>query len=178
MTNNLLITAFPYFNDQDHDLITSIQHQYLDEEYCLLPLHITLLSAQSDKPIDFCQKKLKHDFFNFPQALRIRTALAVPPLGQHEGWYAFLVFDEGMSSLLEAHTQLKQLSLWESYEEPMPFIPHITVGKFSEKEKCIQAVTEINHQLTTLTTYISTVKLLEKNQISNNYDGITCWSKT
>ena len=76
----------------------------------------------------------------------IRMAIFMPPLVNHQSWYAFLVPDEGFSDLTKLYNKAHQGELRSQMRYDFPYIPHITIGSFNEKERCIAAVKEINKQ--------------------------------
>ena len=140
-----IIFSIPTLNEKNLKWVECLRGRYSPGQVKTLLPHFTMLSTERQIQCNELENLLNeismhHQKINFT----IHRALAMPPLNGHDSWYAFLVPDQGFSDLSKLHASIccKRFNL--SDEQLFPFIPHITVGLFSEKTACLNAIDEIN----------------------------------
>ncbi|MEH2153508.1 2'-5' RNA ligase family protein [Nostoc sp.] len=132
------LVHYPNINTED---INQIRHKY-DPQVDLIEPHITLVFPIVESinknnlilHIDSILSKCKI----FPICLK----------GLQKSWdeYMFLMVEEGKVDMVKLHNELYTGILAEYIRENLPFVPHLTLGKFiKDTEKFLQVLEEVQH---------------------------------
>jgi 2'-5' RNA ligase len=156
-SNNIMLLAMPKLQGGAWQYIQDLRAQYYPAGHDFLPPHFTLFTL----PATLAETAL-NAISNQPLQAKIvfclRSALFMPPLHGHQSWYTFLMPEQGFSELAKLQ---RRLSLDLQPEQDSPFIPHITVGKFSTPKACWQLVDAINASQLELSGWIETLILVD-----------------
>ncbi|NQW11115.1 MAG: 2'-5' RNA ligase family protein [Alphaproteobacteria bacterium] len=93
-----------------------------------------------------------------PLALSFRCALPVKDTLSGET-YVYLVPDEGLSGLVRLHDRLYTGPFAETLRLDLPYLPHITLGRFDEPHLAKALADDLNAQEPEITGRLETVEL-------------------
>lgn len=143
--NTKKIVAIPTMPQADWQFIQNLRQAHDPKGYEFIEPHFTLLSCTAKLTTMQFSALLKADL-TLQKSIQfvLRAAIVMPPLNGHQAWYAFLMPEQGLSDLVCLHHQLSQGILFDRLDEQYTFIPHMTIGRFSNKQDCVQLVNELN----------------------------------
>jgi len=154
--------AFPKIGPAQFDLLQSIRKIHDPKGYSAIAPHCTLLSTTlNHSKEEFRRIVIRNLVGRKKFQFAMRTALVMPPLMGHTSWYAFLIPDEGFSDLSDLNRRICRNELQSESNRRFPFLPHITLGSFDQKESCCQIVNEINRKGIEVSGNIDSVSLGE-----------------
>ena len=138
MSMSYALVHYPNINTEH---INQIRQKY-DPQFDLIDPHITLVFSIIESinennlilHIDSILTKWKI----FPICLK----------GLQKSWdeYMFLMIEEGKVDMVKLHNKLYTGILAEYFRENLPFVPHLTLGKFTkDTDKFLQVLEEVQH---------------------------------
>lgn len=170
----LLVFALPNMLDANKHSLQNVYEKSKPPGNVIIGPHFTLLTITDNFSKNELSELLRSNLQGQNEiSFCLRTALFMPPINQYESWYAFLIPDEGFSELCKLHRQIHKGKLRSALDLNFPFIPHITVGSFADKDSCVQLVNEINALPVEIFGSIETLTLVEVvNNQSHVFDEI------
>ena len=158
---NMTIVAFPKLSSQDYEQIQTIRSQCDARGYATLKPHVTLMTVEPSRSEEEVKAILTANLSDqTPFEFTLRAAIWVPPTSLHRSWYVFLVPDEGFSQFCHLHQRMHQNALQGEWQHDYPFIPHVTVGSFDNREACMQLAGQLNERGMTMSGTISSLSML------------------
>jgi hypothetical protein len=157
-----MVVAMPTMNDNELQFLQTLRKMHDPKGHAVLGPHFTLFPLHDKFSRDELKTALET---NLRHQMKInvcmRLAMFMPPLYQHKSWYAFLIPDEGFSCLSRLHQLVYSGKLHSALDKKFPFIPHITIGSFGNKEDCLQLVGQFNAIRIQLSGYIEKLLFIE-----------------
>ncbi len=155
----LYTLAFPTLSREDRHWINQRREQH-DPVFLKVRPHFTLLFGGTDIPRHIYSRHVakiaeRESSFKF-QARRV--SVGVDYFGS--GGYAFLVPDEGHSNLLSLHDKLYSGPLLSHRRLDLPYVPHITLGKYDSLEKTQQLCSQLNEQRISISGIVDTLTIV------------------
>ena len=158
--------AVPVMQDSDWHYVQNLREQYDPNGYAFVEPHFTMVSLSNKFSKTAFTEILAAQLAQQAKiSFCLRTAIFMPPLNGHQSWYTFLMPDEGFSGLNRLHSRIHQGPLQQTLAENFPFIPHLTVGKFTNRVECLRLVKVINKAQLELSGWITKILLVEACEI-------------
>lgn len=132
------LVHYPNINTED---INQIRHKY-DPEVDLIEPHITLVFPV----VEFINKN--NLILHIDSILSKWKIFPICLKGLQKSWdeYMFLMVEEGKLDMVKLHKELYTGILAEYIRENLPFVPHLTLGKFTKNtDKFLQVLEEAQH---------------------------------
>jgi len=158
---SLAAISYPIFEEAGPGWIDNHRAQYDPAGHELLKPHFTFIHPQTALPrqpfIDHVAgiaSSTSPVAFNISGAILFKTP--VDPV-----WYAFLVPDRGYHDLVELHDELYTGDLQAQLRRDIPYVPHVTVGRFRQQAKAEAAVARINSERIDITGTVGTIEIVD-----------------
>lgn len=138
MSMSYALVHYPNINTED---INQIRHKY-DPEVDLIEPHITLVFPV----VEFINKN--NLILHIDSILSKWKIFPICLKGLQKSWdeYMFLMVEEGKLDMVKLHKELYTGILAEYIRENLPFVPHLTLGKFTKNtDKFLQVLEEAQH---------------------------------
>ncbi|RCJ36816.1 hypothetical protein A6769_15055 [Nostoc punctiforme NIES-2108] len=132
------LVHYPNINTED---INQIRHKY-DPQVDLIEPHITLVFPV----FEFINKN--NLILHIDSILSKWKIFPICLKGLQKSWdeYMFLMVEEGKVDMVKLHNELYTGILAEYIRENLPFVPHLTLGKFTkDTDKFLQVLEEVQH---------------------------------
>jgi 2'-5' RNA ligase len=162
-----LIIAYPQLADADYTWVQAIRQQY-DPQVALVEPHITLVFPFTTIPHEHAVDHLLAVTREVrPISLIFRCAMVVKddlsPLT-----HVFLVPDEGLGALVKLHNQLYTDILAPELRLDIPFVPHITIGGFTDPLLAKELADSINRENISIESCVKALDLIlyENNTVT------------
>ncbi len=157
----LYTLAFPKLNSPNQNWIDRTRTRN-DPDFQKVRPHFTLLFGCAEVPVDVYTRHVASIAKTTPpfEFHARRVSLGVDHFSTVG--YAFLVPDEGHSSILALHDQLYSSPLSSYRALDMPYIPHITLGKCSSLEKAKVLCDKLNCEAISISGTIDTITVVEE----------------
>ncbi|MBD3404282.1 hypothetical protein GF420_15440 [candidate division GN15 bacterium] len=130
----LLAITYPDLKEKDYQWIQSIREKYDQPDYKVIGPHFTLVfpveGVDDDAFIEHV-RAISRESTAFTFQLR---CVVIVYSKWAKRWLLFLAPDDGYSKLVDLHTRLYTGPLRGKGRFEEPYVPHITVGKFSDRE--------------------------------------------
>ncbi len=128
---SLIAVGYPQLQPVDLGVIQSIRCKH-EPNYRLLDPHVTLLFPVEGLESDSFQSHIEPIVrATAPIEFTMRSASLVKAMDVDE-WYLLLTPDEGFSQIVKLHDRLYSGPFAPQLRREIPFIPHITLGRFDE----------------------------------------------
>jgi len=163
----LAVISYPVLILTDYYLIQEIRARYDIDNHKFIKPHFTFIFPCSGiNQDDFCghvEKRIE-GFNSFDFRIN-RVELNTDPSG--DSWHLFLVPEKGFEQIIKLHDSLYTEILNEKLRTDIPYIPHITVGRFENERDGEKVYEEMNNQKLTISGRISTIEVIaiENNQL-------------
>jgi 2'-5' RNA ligase len=147
------LVHYPNINTED---INQIRQKY-DPQVDLIDPHITLVF-----PIIESINK-KNLILHIDSILSKWKTFSICLKGLQKSWdeYMFLIVEEGKVDMVKLHNELYTGILAEYFREDLPFVPHLTLGKFTkDTDKFLQVLEEVQHLDLNYRCFIDKVNLI------------------
>ena len=138
MSMSYALVHYPNINTEH---INQIKQKY-DPQFDLIEPHITLvfpiIKSINENNLIFHIDNILSKWKIFPICLQ----------GLQKSWdeYMFLMIEEGKVDLVKLHNKLYTGILAEYFRKNLPFVPHLTLGKFTkDTDKFLQVLEEAQH---------------------------------
>jgi 2'-5' RNA ligase len=132
------LVHYPDINTND---INQIRQKY-DTQFDLIEPHITLVfpivESINKNNLILHIDRILNKWKTFPICLK----------GLQKSWdeYMFLMVEEGKLDMIKLHNELYTGILAEYFRENLPFVPHLTLGRFTKHtDKFSQVLEEVQH---------------------------------
>lgn len=140
---SLLVLAYPDLAPAERAWIEAIRADH-DSLHALVPAHFTFVFPTDLLAPEAFIAAVQMQAAGFgPFAFALRAALPAPNLPGTDG-QVFLVPDEGMSACIRLHDRLYAGLLAPALRLDLPFVPHITVGRFPDLPSCKRRADALN----------------------------------
>jgi len=161
----LYTLAFPKLSQHDQNWIDQVR-QRCDPDFKKVRPHFTLLFGCADVSIDVYAQHVA-DIAKAIAPFKFHARRVSPGI-DHFGTmgYAFLVPDEGHSSVLELHDRLYSGPLAPFLNLNLSYIPHITLGKCQGLQHAKILCDELNREAISISGEIDTITVVEENNDS------------
>src|SRR5262245_15340448 len=169
MTRSLFTLAYPVLSAADRAMIRAFRVEHDQPKVHKVEPHFTIaLSAPGGDDDDYLEHVRKIAAASHPITFHCRYAM----LGADESGdtaYIFLVPDEGNSALSLLHDRLYRGLLASCLRIDVPYVPHITIGTCSERQKAKELCDELNARTLSIAGSVEalTVALTEDDTIKN-----------
>ncbi|MEH2062920.1 MAG: 2'-5' RNA ligase family protein [Nostoc sp.] len=147
------LVHYPNINTED---INQIRQKY-DPQVDLIDPHITLVFPT----IESINKK--NLILHIDSILSKWKIFSICLKGLQKSWdeYMFLMVEEGKVDMVKLHNELYTGILAEYFRENLPFVPHLTLGKFTkDTDKFLQVLEEVQHLDLNYRCFIDKVNLI------------------
>ncbi|WP_448266887.1 2'-5' RNA ligase family protein [Nostoc sp. DSM 114159] len=138
MSMSYALVHYPNINTEDIDQI----RQKYDPQFDLIEPHITLvfpiIESINENNLILHIDSILSKWKTFPICLQ----------GLQKSWdeYMFLMVEEGKVDTIKLHNELYTSILAEYFRYNLPFVPHLTLGKFTkDTDKFLQVLEEAQH---------------------------------
>ena len=160
---SLLAISYPELKTGDFEWIQDLRAEFCPGEYAIVNPHLTLAFAVDD----ISQR-------NLSDHIRLHAAV-VPPIDfvlrscslvktvDDDRIYLFLVPDEGYNQILKLHDNLYTGPLTRHLRHDIPYIPHMTIGIFSDTGQAQKAVDDINGREFAIAGQMTAVDIVSDN---------------
>jgi 2'-5' RNA ligase len=144
MTRILFTLAYPVLSAMDRAMIRAVRVEHDRPKVHRVEPHFTIaFGASGIDDGDYLEHVRKITAASRRIAFHCRhVTLGADESG--EGGYVFLVPDEGNSALSILHDRLYSGPLASSLRIDLPYVPHITIGRCSERRKAKELCDELN----------------------------------
>ena len=141
---SLIAVCYPELKPADLGWIESFRKKYNPNDFKKIAPHISLVFPVDDIDPDAFTDHIRRmasrtaiiDFI-------IRGTVMVKGVDGHP-WYLFLTPDEGCSKIEKLHDRLYTGFLKKHLRLDIPFMPHMTIGIFDDKQACKETADLIN----------------------------------
>ena len=158
-----IAVCYPDLKRADYDLIQFFREHY-DPNYPIIEPHFTIVFPVTDidtnRFIEHCKEICRHIT---PISFDIRRTMVNKSYGDDD-WYAFLVPDKGLSDIAGLHDRLYTGILEPELRLEIPYIPHITVGRFDNGAECKNLCDRINEKVISIKGNISFIDIITNDQ--------------
>lgn len=162
-TGQLFVLAIPRFSPGDLAWIQDVRAR-LDPALKLVPPHFTLVFPGHPLGVDELVSHVREQAGSHD---RFRTGLTEVEILDHGRGGAIvisLIPERGFAEILELHDRLYTGILKSSLREDLPYKPHVTIGRFDNREAADQAANSlsgIDIDIVGKVTELTVVKLLD-----------------
>ncbi len=161
--------AFVHYPAVDTICINQLRRKY-DPQVDLIDPHITIVFPVPESVGE--QSLVLH----IQKTLREWKPFTIHLQGVQPSWdhYLFLLIQEGNADVIRLHDELYTTLLAGYDRDDLPFVPHVTLGSFTEgRQRCLQALEQAEQMELD---YQSVVDRLHLVKINNDRSQII-WSK-
>lgn len=164
-----LLISYPDLDERDFASIQSFRKDHDALYYSIVKPHFTFVFPVFDIPEETFIKEIKEKAKNtscIPFVIRCAT---INKDAFSEMYHAFLVPDEGNSSLIRLHDKLYSGILKENHRLDIDFIPHIGIGNSNDPNVCKRMVASWNESDFEIKGTISTLTIVhyENNKVTD-----------
>ncbi len=147
------LVHYPNINTEN---INQIRQKY-DPQFYLIEAHITLvfpiIKSINENNLILHIDNILSKWKTFPISLK----------GLQKSWdeYLFLMVEEGKVDMVKLHNELYTSILAEYFRYNLPFVPHLTLGKFTkDRDKFLQVLEEVQYLDLNYRCFVDTVHLI------------------
>ena len=158
----LAVVAYPTLTDADRQWIEAIRLRY-DPLALRIPAHVTLVFP-AEVAAASVVAQVRHALKAAESiSVVLRRAVAFPdPIG--DGFYVFLLTEEGQPELLAVHDALYDGILAPHRRRDIPFVSHITVGAHPQLSECERIANQVNEEHRLVRARIESVDVIEVDE--------------
>lgn len=127
--SQLYVIGYPELADRDHDWIQGLRQRH-DPQADLVAPHFTLVFGLTDMPADTLEAHVRTVADATPPIAFVLRHTVIDAVG--ESVYLYLVPQEGGGALVRLHGGLYTGPLLSAITLGVPFVPHITIGRFAD----------------------------------------------
>lgn len=139
-----LVLAYPNLNDKDFELIQNYRKTEDKLFYSVVEPHFTIVFPVFDCAEDLFIKEVTEKAQSFGKINFVIRCATINKDAFNEYYHAFLVPDEGYSSITKLHDKIYSGKLKENHRLDIDFVPHIGLGNSKNKFECKRMVDEWN----------------------------------
>jgi len=155
----LMTVCYPDLEKEAFDWIQSVREPH-DPNYSLIAPHFSLVFPVTEIDTNDFTHHCKDICGGVsPISFIIRRAM-INKVCNTDDWYLFLVPDEGNSAIGRLHDRLYTGIFEKELMLEIPYIPHITVGRFNDGHNCKKLCDEINEKVIYIAGRISSIDII------------------
>ncbi len=140
--SSLYVIGYPKLADRDFERIQSLRQEH-DPQAGLVAPHFTLVFGLSDVPADALQAHVRAVAGAASPIAFVLRHTVIDAVG--ESAYLYLVPQEGGGELVRLHGGLYTGPLLSAITLGVPFVPHITIGRFADDGSAKAVFDEVCH---------------------------------
>ena len=157
----LLVLAYPKLSSADFQWIEAIRAEHNRADFEIIRPHVSLVFETA---IMTCDKLLEHmtpvAASAQPFDLTFRAVMLMPGIVSAET-FLFLVPDEGLSAAMLLLDRLYTGMLSSERRLDIPYIPHITIGRFDDPGACKALADDLMSQPIEIRAPVEAIELVE-----------------
>ncbi len=142
----LLVVGYPTLEAADYRRIQAFRADH-DPQFRIVAPHFTLVFPVENVSEETLIAHVRRIAKPHPKiGFALRSAKLMPQMPGEESAPIFLVPDEGHGTLVQLHAQLYSGPLAEHLRHDIPFVPHITIGRNTDRATAQRLVAELNRE--------------------------------
>lgn len=158
---SLLTLAYPQLSQRDFEWIEVIRSRHNQHDIGLVKPHLTLVFETERLSSDQLAAHIHSVVSDTPPVdMVFRSVMIMPGIVCSET-YLFLVPEEGFSAVAGLHDRLYSDKLAADLRLDIPYVPHMTLGRFADGRACQKVATELSLQPIAIEARIETVDLVD-----------------
>lgn len=170
----LLAISYPSIDGKDFDWIQNIRREHDRESFEIINPHFTLVFPVNG----ISQEDLTNHTSNIcakSKIISFSMHRAMTVFDKFSGkWFTFIAPLKGFDEIAEIHSRLYTGILQNKLLLDVPYVPHITVGKFDDENSCRKLTEKLNKERFGIEGTIDSINIVSlKNNKVNNLKKIT-----
>ena len=139
----LFVISYPDIDKADFDQIQLWRKELGPRDYALIDPHITFVYSVTPDMADLLAAHTSEIAASHGSIKFVKDRTLVRRVPGQDLWYLFLVPGIGSGELTQLHDRLQSGEFVRFFRKEMPFVPHITIGSFTDAATCAIAADKL-----------------------------------